>query len=280
MNHSINTILRQLNQQFQGLESPRLEAELLVGFVLDKPRIFLHIYPELPLTAAQHTQLKLCVKRRLNGEPLAYIMNKKEFWSMSFKVTPDVLIPRFETELLVEKCLEILPANQNLSIADLGTGSGAIALALAKERPNWQVIATDQSNAALNIARENAQILQIKNIEFHQGDWCAALPKQKFEAIISNPPYIDKDDPELEAAVKQYEPNSALLATDNGLADLKIIAEQAKDYLEVDGWLLLEHGHRQVEVVAEYLRELNYKQVQTFLDLAGLPRVTVGRFSE
>ena len=255
-----------------------LDIEQLVSFVLKKPRSFLYTHPDYQLSADEQQQYDALLKRYQRGEPLAYLIGEQAFHNIVLKVTPDVLIPRPETELLVEKCLELLPKDKKLVIGDLGTGSGAIALALASERTNWQIIATDKSNTALAIAKKNADLLNLNNIKFYQGDWCAALPKQKFAVIISNPPYIDKDDPELEAAVKQYEPNSALLAADNGLADLKIIALQAKDYLQADGWLLLEHGYCQGETVAEYLRELNYKQVQTFLDLAGLPRVTAGHY--
>ena len=273
---SLRVVLNEAIQRFKSLDVPQIEAEVLLCFALDKPRIFLHIYPEHPLTAAQRSHFSELIQRRLDGEPLAYIVNKKEFWSLDLRVTPDVLIPRFETELLVEKCLALLPANQLLKIADLGTGSGAIALALAKERSNWYVIATDQSSAALTIARENARSLKISNIEFYQGNWCEALPKEKFAVIISNPPYIDKDDPELEINVRNFEPQQALISADNGLADLKKIALQARDYLQEGGCLLLEHGYRQGEVVANYLIELGYQQVETFSDLSSLPRVTCG----
>lgn len=272
---SLRVVLNEAIQKFKSLDVSQIEAEVLLCFVLDKPRIFLHIYPEHVLSSAQQLHFSELLKRRLDGEPLAYIVNKKEFWSLDLRVTPDVLIPRFETELLVEKCLELLPGDQKLTIADLGTGSGAIALALAKERPHWQIVATDYSDAALAVATKNAKLLNLENITFYQGNWCAAFPQQKFAAIISNPPYIDKDDPELEISVKQFEPHSALLAEDNGLADLKKIATQARDYLQEGGWLLLEHGYQQGEAVADYLLKLGYQNVETLLDLNKLPRITI-----
>ena len=257
-----------------------LDTELLLSFVLKKPRSFLYTHPDYQLSANEQQQYDALLKRYQTGEPLAYLMGEQAFHNIVLKVTPDVLIPRPETELLIEKCLALLPADQNLKIADLGTGSGAIALAIAHERPNWQIIATDQSNAALAVAKKNAELLNIKNIEFYQGDWCVALPKQKFAAIISNPPYIDKDDPELEVNVRNFEPQQALISSDNGLADLKKIAIQAQDYLQAGGWLLLEHGYQQGEAVVDYLIELSYQEVETFKDFAGLPRITIGRFTE
>lgn len=252
------------------------DTERLLSFVLKKPRSFLYTYPDYQLSATEQQQYDMLLKRYQQGEPLAYLIGEQAFHNIVLQVTPEVLIPRPETELLVEKCLALLLENQKLTIADLGTGSGAIALAIAHERPDWKIIATDASAAALKIAQENAQRLEIENVKFYQGDWCVALPNQKFAAIISNPPYIDEHDPALDLAVKNYEPKSALIAADHGLADLKKIATQARDYLVNDGWLLLEHGYQQGKVVADFLENIGYKKVQTFHDLAGHPRMTVG----
>lgn len=275
---SLREVLDEAIQKLKAFPTPQLDAEILLSFVLNKPRSFLYAYPEHLLTAEQQTQLDHVMQRHLQGEPLAYITQQKEFWSLLLHLTPDVLIPRPETELLVEKCLVLLPKDKNLTVVDLGTGSGAIALALATECPNWHVIATDQSHAALAVAKKNAESLNINNIKLYQGDWCAALPHEKFAAIISNPPYIDQDDPELDSNVRNFEPQQALISSDNGLADLKIIALQAKNYLQNGGWLLLEHGYRQGEAIASYLQELSYQNVETLSDLSGLPRVTVGFF--
>jgi release factor glutamine methyltransferase len=212
----------------------------------------------------------------VSGHPIAYLIGTKGFWNFDLKVTADVLVPRPETELLVEIILEHLDSKKQL-IADLGTGSGAIALALASERPEWQLVATDSSQAALNLAEENAKNLQLNNIEFRQGSWAAALKRENFDAIVSNPPYIDKGDTHLKQGDVRYEPVQALVAEDQGLADLKQIAAQALDKLKPGAILLMEHGYQQGEAVRHLLTQSGYNEIQTYKDLAGLERATMAR---
>jgi len=203
----------------------------------------------------------------------------KEFWSLNLLVTTDTLIPRPETELLVELALKKLPL-EHAMLADLGTGSGAIALAIANERPKWRIHATDISSPALQLAQLNAEHLELTNhLTWHQGNWCQALGfklLEQFDAIISNPPYIAPRDPHLRQAELHFEPKIALIAEDNGLRDLQIIIITAKNYLRCGGYLLLEHGHTQAQAVQNLLQKNNYDGIETWQDLAGLDRVTLG----
>lgn len=276
MKLDLRTVLITAIQHLQYSETARLDAELLLAQVLQKSRSFLRAFPETVLSELQYQHFQSLVARRRKGEPIAYILGEKEFYSLPFKVTPDVLVPRADTELLVEKTLQLFPAEKMIRVCDLGTGSGAIALAVAKHRPCWQIAAVDNSTAALQVARENAVTLNINNVEFIISDWLQAVTELKFEVIVSNPPYIDPADVAVEENVLRYQPAAALLANDAGLADLKTIALQAQQVLLPNGWLLLEHGYRQGEQVAAYLKSLGYQQVQTWQDLSGLPRVTYG----
>ncbi len=251
-----------------------LEAELLLALALQKPRSSLYAYPECSLTPPQIEQFSSLLKRRSSGEPLAYILGEKEFWSLPLHITQDTLVPRPETELLVELVLKTLPA-QPQQLADLGTGSGAIALALAKERPAWRLTATDASHQALQVAQQNAKRLEITNLEFLQGDWCAALPAQKYHALISNPPYIAENDPHL--ADLTFEPKQALVSGASGLDALGKIIQQSPNYLTIGGWIFLEHGCDQAAAVKELLAATGYHNVMTHQDLSGQDRVTAGR---
>jgi release factor glutamine methyltransferase len=257
----------------KGISS--LDAELLLCHVSGLPRTTLYAHPKHTLTPEQYQQFQALLQRRSNGEPLAYLLHQKEFWSLILDVTPDTLIPRPETELLVELALTTLPSDTVQHVADLGTGSGAIALALATERPHWRIIATDNYPATLAVARRNAQRLGITNVAFRQGDWLTALPSTYFDAIISNPPYIAEHDTHL--ANLTYDPLHALSAGNNGLTALYTIIEQALNYLHADGWLLLEHGFNQALAVQQKLHTMSYQEVVTHRDLAGHARVTMGR---
>lgn len=257
---------------------PELEAEILLTHALQTNRSHLRAWPEKSLTELEQKHFFQQVNRRIQGEPIAYITGKQEFWSLELTVTPDTLIPRPETELLVELALKYLPRDRPVVIADLGTGSGAIALALAKERQDSIVYATDVMAAALAVAKTNANELNLKNIYFQQGDWCKALPGFLFDAIISNPPYIAENDPELCEKVRQSEPLSALIAPENGLQALSLIIQDAKKSLKSNGYILLEHGHRQAAAVKQLLQENGYTKIETYPDLAGLDRVTIGQF--
>ncbi|MDR3492487.1 MAG: peptide chain release factor N(5)-glutamine methyltransferase [Gammaproteobacteria bacterium] len=259
--------------------SPRLDAEILLGHSLQATRSYLHAWPEKVLSETQEDSFEQLLVRRSQGEPIAYLVGYKEFWSLKLKVTPAVLIPRDETELLVERVLELFAAETPRVIADLGTGSGAIALAIAKERPLWQIFATDLSKDALDVAQENAKRLGLANVFFSQGFWCNALPRQGFDAIISNPPYIAEGDRELEQQVADFEPLMALIAQKEGLQDIQQILREARGSLKSGGYLLLEHGYQQAKAVQDQLSQAGYEQIGLYQDLAGLDRVTVSRFA-
>jgi release factor glutamine methyltransferase len=256
-------------------DSARTDASILLCHVLDCPRSFLLSHPETRLTAGQQQQFEALVARRLAGEPVAYLTGSREFWSLELKVTPAVLIPRPETETLVEAALARLPLDQPRRVADLGTGSGAIALSLARERPKAHVIATDVSDDAIAVARENERAHGIPNVVFHESIWFAALEGQTFDVIVSNPPYVAADDPHLPAL--RHEPRAALVSGPDGLDALRHIIGKAPAYLNTQGWLLVEHGAEQAEVVRALFLSAGFNAVETLADLAGLPRVTAGQ---
>lgn len=249
----------------------RLDAELLLARATGYTRVTLLANSDLPTDADTARRYRDSLRRRNAGEPLAYIEGHKEFWSLQLTVSPAVLVPRPETELLVERCLALLPAAPQ-RVADLGTGSGAIALALASERPRWSIVATDASVAALAVASENAARLQLTGVEFRRGEWCAPLAGELFDAIVSNPPYVAAGDPALQAL--QHEPLAALAADDDGYADLLAIVAAAPQHLRPGAVLLLEHGATQAPPLAAALVARGFARVVCHPDLAGLPRVT------
>ncbi len=259
-------------------DSALLDAEVLLCQVLNKPRSHLRAWPDKPLQPEQLTAFRMLLEQRKKGMPIAYITGNREFWSRNFQVSPDVLIPRPDTELLIELSLKLIPANEPTRIIDLGTGSGIIAITLAAERPQAQLSATDFSLAALRIARLNADKHQINNIAFYHSDWFADIPDTKFNLIISNPPYIAEDDSHLQQGDVRFEPQTALCAAEQGLADIRIIADTARNYLEPCGHLLIEHGYNQQQQVQALFRDLHYDKVQTYKDLSGQPRVTYGQW--
>lgn len=258
-------------------EAAKLEAEMLLCFALGKPRSYLYAWSEQVLSPSMQSHYQQLLDRRILGEPIAYITGEREFWSLTLRVTPHVLIPRADTELLVETVLGLTDRNEVL-FADLGTGSGAIALAIAKEMPSWQVFASDQSEDALRVAADNAITNQISNVKFSLGSWCEALPSQRFDIIASNPPYIDADDEHLEKGDLRFEPRSALVAQDNGLADIRVIAQQSLNRLQDNGWLVLEHGWQQGSAVAQILQGFGFCRVETLKDIGGNDRVTIGQW--
>jgi release factor glutamine methyltransferase len=257
-------------------ESPLLEAEILLAHILKQPRIYLHTWPERMLSADEQQQFDEIIQRRSHREPIAYITGIKEFWSLELVVNPDVLIPRPETELLVEAVLRLLPKDMLSDVADLGTGSGAIALAVAHERPHWQVHAVDVSDNALHVASKNAQRLMLTNISFYLGSWCTALPRIGFDAIVSNPPYLAETEWEDYADGLVFEPRGALLAGQDGLVAIRAIVLDAKRYLKSGGYLLLEHGFSQGSAVRDILSAAGYQDIATFSDLNNQERVTIG----
>lgn len=255
----------------------RLEAQYLLQHVLNKPRAWLLAHPEAEPGPEQQAEYEALVRRRAQGEPIAYILGMREFFGLNFKVTPATLIPRPDTELLVEQALQRIPPERPWRVLDLGAGSGAIALSIAHHRPKAEVAAVDASPAALDVARENALRLAIRNVDFLQGDWYAPLGAARFALIVSNPPYIAADDAHLEQGDLRFEPASALASGQDGLDDIRRIVAGAGAHLEAGGWLLLEHGHDQAARVRELLRGAGMAEVYSARDLAGIERVSGGR---
>ena len=260
-------------------ESARRDAEILLGFVTGRARTFLMAFGETLLTPQQQEQLEKLLVRRERGEPVAYLIGEREFWSLPLSVSPATLIPRPDTECLVELALERLPSS-SCHILDLGTGTGAIALALASERPDCKVIGVDLQPEAVALAQHNAQKLKIGNAQFLQGSWFAPLAGQTFALIASNPPYIDAADPHLAQGDVRFEPSSALVAQQHGLADLSAIVQQAPHYLESQGWLLLEHGWQQGESVRALLQAAGFISIATRRDYGDNDRVTFGQWPQ
>lgn len=257
-------------------DSALLDAEVLLCLALNKQRSHLRAWPDKQLQPEQLTAFRALLEQRQKGAPIAYITGNREFWSRDFHVSPDVLIPRPDTERLIELSLKLIPADEPFKIIDLGTGSGIIAITLAAERPHAQITATDVSVAALRIAQINADKYHINNVQFYQSNWYSGVPDTKFNLIISNPPYIAEDDSHLQQGDVRFEPQSALCAAEQGLGDIKIIATLARNHLEQDGHLLIEHGYDQQQQVQALFKNLHYDKVQTYKDLSGQPRVTYG----
>lgn len=270
--------LKSARDKLAELSSGRLEAEVLLAHCLGSPRSLLYADPDLEVPNQRSELFQQLVERRLSGEPVAYLTGSREFWSLSLKVTPDVLIPRPETELLVELALKRIPRDGRWRIADLGTGSGAVALALASERRGCSVFGTDMSQAAIDLAGENAQRLAIENVSFTLGSWCKPLTG-RFNLIISNPPYVARNDPHLSKGDCRFEPLRALSPGEDSLAALRSIAGESMGHLAPGGWLMLEHGPDQGEAVREILREREYMDIFTERDLLGHERVTGGRMN-
>ena len=259
----------------EASSSARLDAELLLAHTLGKQRAYLYTWPEKALTSEQTSLFNNFLAKRATLYPIAYLTGHQEFWSLDLKVTADVLIPRADTELLVEVALDKIAGLDAPNILELGTGSGAIALALATERPDSKVVATDLSQAALSVAAENQRSLKIGNIRFLQSDWFENIPTEKFDLIVSNPPYIDPDDSHLAEGIR-HEPLQALVAESNGLHDLQQIATTAPNYLNDTGWLIMEHGYDQGEQVSNILNEAAYQAISCMKDLAGNDRINLG----
>jgi release factor glutamine methyltransferase len=268
-------------------ESARLDVELLLTHLLGFGRAALYARLRDELDGEIAARADALVARRVRGEPIAYITGVREFWFMPLKVTSAVLVPRPETEIIVEQALAHLPGDRPLRLLDLGTGSGAIALALAKERPQAEVHAVDASAAALAVARENAERLKLPNLRFALGDWFAALPGHEAEAldttlqfdlIASNPPYVAGNDPHLDRGDLRYEPRIALTPEGDGLSAIRRISRDARTRLKPDGWLLFEHGHDQGPAVRQILERDGYIAVETVRDMEDRDRVTLGRW--
>jgi release factor glutamine methyltransferase len=253
--------------------TPDLDAELLLSYAFDTSRARLRSHPETIAGEAERERYVALIERRATGEPLAYVIGRKDFWSLQLTVTPAVLVPRPETELLVERALALRSEKAGRAV-DLGTGSGAIALSLAKERPQWLVIATDVSEDALAVARANAVALSLERVLFLQGSWFAPLAGRTFDIIVSNPPYVAADDPAMRDPALRHEPQGALSPGADAMTSLRAIIQAAPDYLERDGWLLLEHGATQAPEVARELVARGLRHVRSHRDLAGHERMT------
>ncbi|MDO6583775.1 peptide chain release factor N(5)-glutamine methyltransferase [Photobacterium sp. 2_MG-2023] len=280
MNPAIDVALKQAVTQLMnaGSDSPQLDAAVLLCHVLDKPRSYLLTWPEKVLTDEQSAAFSALLARRESGEPVAYITGEREFWSLPLKVAPHTLIPRPDTERLVEAALEKMPAAA--SVLDLGTGTGAIALSLASERPDCQFTGIDLRPEAVALAEENRRALQLQNVRILCGSWFNPLPENaRFDVIVGNPPYIDANDPHLASGDVRFEPRTALVAEDAGLADIRHICSQSRTFLTPGGWLLLEHGYQQGEAVRGIFSNLGYQQVITVQDYAGQDRVSLGCWS-
>lgn len=269
--------LAQAISRLSESDSPRRDAEILLGHVTGKARTYILAFGETALTPPQLAELETLLDRRQRGEPVAHLIGEREFWSLPLLVSPATLIPRPDTECLVEQALARLPATA-CRILDLGTGTGAIALALASERPDCQVTAVDFMPDAVALAARNAERLAITNVTVLQSHWFAALAGQSFTMIVSNPPYIDETDPHLGRGDVRFEPKTALVAADHGLADLAHIIDHGRHFLIPDGVMLLEHGWTQGEAVRELFQQADYLDVVTCRDYGDNERLTIGRF--
>ena len=273
------TRIDQLLAHAAQIDSPtaQLDAELLLAFVLEKPRSYLYTWPDKTVTEAQVAAFMTLLERRQRGEPVAYLLGRQGFWTLDLQVAKHTLIPRADTELLVESALQLADASSTLKVLDLGTGTGALALALASERPLWAVTGVDRIESAVALAQNNQRQLQLANGEFLSSHWFSALTAQRYDLIVSNPPYIADNDPHLQQGDVRFEPLSALVSGPDGLDDIRLIIAQAPSYLTANGWLLLEHGFDQASAVRELLQQAGFIDVSSQRDLSGHQRISLGR---
>jgi release factor glutamine methyltransferase len=271
--------IEQLLLQADLADSPsaKLDAELLLAAALGKSRSYLRTWPEREVAASSAEQFAASLAQRRNGEPVAYILGRQGFWSLDLEVASHTLIPRPDTELLVETALALLPGGP-AAVLDLGTGTGAIALALACERPVWQITGVDRVSEAVALAEANRARLQLGNAGFLASHWFSALAGQRYQLIVSNPPYIAAGDPHLSQGDVRFEPISALVAGVDGLDDIRTIIQQAPAHLDTAGWLLLEHGFDQAEAVRALLSGQGFVAVESRLDLGGHQRISLGQW--
>lgn len=261
--------------QKSNAEEAAVDARLLLQDVLGCSSTYLYTYPEKILTAEESRQFATQVQRRSTGEPIAYIIGHREFWGLKLAVSSATLIPRPETELLVEVALELIQSS-NASVLDLGTGTGAVALAIASEKAGWDVVGVDRVDAAISLAINNKKNLSIKNVDFHVSNWFSAVARKRFSAIVTNPPYVEEDSDYLNQSDLRFEPSSALTSGDSGLSDIYKIIDNSPNYLANNGWLMIEHGHTQADSVAAYMNARGFDLVSTRCDLQQHPRVTIG----
>ena len=276
---NISQAIADAKNQLHGFtDSVQADVEILLCHVLECSRTWLHTWPEKELTHAQITHFKTLINKRREHQPVAYLTGKRGFWSFELDVNESTLIPRPETELLVEIALEKIPPDSTMQILDLGTGSGAIALAIAHELPHCHVTAIEQSSAALKIAIKNSLSLNLKNITFIQGNWFEPVQGKRFDLIVSNPPYIAEHDKHLIQGDVQHEPITALASGKDGLNDIRHLISQASNHLNQNGWLILEHGYDQHKVIQQLFTQPGYHQIQQVNDLNGHVRVSMGKY--
>lgn len=273
------TSIAQALQQAALLDSDTamLDTELILCHVLDRDRSYLRTWPEKELTLSQQASFDELIDRRRAGEPVAYLIGQQAFWTLDLLVSPDTLIPRADTELLVETAL-VLPIPSRAKVIDLGTGTGAIALALASEHSDWNVTGVDCADEVIALAQKNAERNHLSHVGFLKSHWFDAVGSQRFDLIVSNPPYIDEDDHHLDQGDVRFEPKSALVADNQGMADIEFIAREAKGYMNKGAWLMFEHGYDQGQKVRECLQGLGYTEVQTKKDLGQNDRITFGKY--
>lgn len=269
--------LQRATQQLHAVsDTASLDAMMLLSYILQMDRLALLLADDQNLTPAQSTAYETLIAKRAEGIPIAYLTGKKAFWTLDLQVNQHTLIPRPETELVVETALNLFPAEEEIAVADLGTGSGAIALAIASERSRWTITAVDISDEALQVAQANAQTYSLKNIRFVRSDWLHSVSSERFSLIVSNPPYLAEDDPHLTTAIR-YEPQQALVSGPQGLEAFAHLIAAARSHLLPNGWLVLEHGYTQAAAVRSLFAEHHYTQIHSLKDLAAHERVTLAR---
>ena len=277
---TVSELLLKAEQSINSSESARLDAEILFCDVMQFDRSRIYSHPEQVVPDDKSALFQSLIKQRQQGRPIAHITGKKEFWSLELAISEDTLIPRPETELLVETALQMIPGNEAFNILDLGTGSGAIAIAIASERPNCKIVATDINKNALTMAKKNAETYQLQNIQFCRSNWYLDIPLQTFDLIVSNPPYIKQNDEHLSQGDVRFEPELALVAGADGMQAINMILENANRYLASNASLLIEHGYDQKQLVQEAFLKHDFRQLKTFQDLSGQDRITRGQATD
>jgi len=274
---TISELLQKAEQRINPSDTARLDAEILLCDVMQFNRSKIYAHPQQLIPDDKSVLFKSLIEQRRQGHPIAHLTGKKEFWSLELAISKETLIPRPETECLVETALRMIPDEVSFSILDLGTGSGAVAIAIASERPNSKIVATDINSDALDLAKENANTHQLNNIQFLFSDWYKSIPSQSFDLIVSNPPYIKQNDEHLSQGDVRFEPELALAAGADGMQAINMILENAKRYLASDAYLLIEHGYDQKSLVQDAFLKRDFRQVKTFQDLSGQDRITHGQ---